>query len=618
VTAPEDLLKISELARRSGVSVGTIRFYIREGLLPRPTVKTSRNMAYYDESFVSRIRLVRRLQEERRLPLSMIRSIVSGGDEDHDAVPSLVELEAKAAAALEAEEHGEEIGERELIERTGITRDDLDELRALELITTRGTARAPRYAAVDVAIVEAIARARALGLTRELFPTRPLRIARDGLARCNLIARTLLGEEERSFIFQRYLEHVIPEDTARSRFARATSAQETPEDSLVAIRHGFTNAIEVCDALLRQDRVSFRTFYAVLGIVQREVARNSFFNPIRALEFRPEFDRLKSPEVFELVQSVPGDEAHRLVALAILSLFRILRYLSLIDAITNSGHPTRALLVLAALRSDGRALTSHLRRHAGALLSEGYERELFSIGARGLTNKYEALLAEGHRLLGIKGALEGIAAKLRLELRRAFERELPSVEAPTSKTELEGRLRTVTQALRPAVQSTILFLCKALGARLDVHFVFDDLAAKREVGERLRRDVWMFAQIVRGFAAKAAVVRTTPEKSDRWASVEGFRFVKEFLAYFRAMGYPLLRANDYPRFDQFIAAMNSLEETDLLDPSRLQNAVAECEAFYTFLVEVFESIGRREELAGTPFDRRAAAEALRLYLGEIR
>jgi hypothetical protein len=446
----------------------------------------------------------------------------------------------------------------------------------------------------------------------------PLRIARDGLARCNTIARTLLGEEERSFIFQRYLEHVIPEDATRSRFTRATSAQETPEDSLVALRHAFTHATEVCDALLRQDRVSFRTFYAVLGLVQREVARNSFFNPIRALEFRPEFDRLKSPEVFELVQSVQGDEAHRLVALAILTLFRILRYLSLVDAITSTGHPTRALLVLAALRSDGRALTTHLRRQAGILLADGYERELFSVSSRALVSRYETLLAEGHRLLGIKGALEGIAAKLRLELRRAFERELPTVETPATKSELDPRLRAATEALRPAVQSTILFLCKALGARLDVHFVFDDLAAKRDIGERLRRDVWMFAQIVRGFAAKAAVVRTTPEKSDRWASVEGFRFVKEFLAYFRAMGYPLLRANDYPRFDQFIAAMASLEETDLLDPTRLQTAMSECEAFYTFLVDVFESIGRREELAGTPFDRRAAAESLRLYLGEIR
>src|SRR5207249_1209140 len=125
---------------------------------------------------------------------------------------------------------------------------------------------------------------------------------------------------------------------------------------------------------------------------------------------------------------------------------------------------------------------------------------------------------------------------------------------------------------------------------------------------------WMFAQIVRGFAAKAAVVRT-PEKSDRWAGVESFRFVKEFLSYFRAMGYPLLRSADYPRVDQFMAAMCALEEADLLDPQHFGNAVQECEAFHAFLMTVFESISRRDELSGTPFDKRAAAEALRMYLG---
>jgi len=445
----------------------------------------------------------------------------------------------------------------------------------------------------------------------------PLRIARDAIARCNHIARVLLGEEERAFVFQRYLEHVIPEDTARSRFVRATASQETPEDSLVALRHAFTHLTELADALSKQERVSFRTFYSMLSLLQREVARNSFFNPIRALEFRPEFDRLKSPEVFALVQSVPGDEAHRLVALSILSLFRILRYLSLVDAVAQSSQPARAFLVLAALRSDARALTSHLRTHAGPLLADGFEREVFSITSRGLSGRYESMLAEGHRLLGIKGALEGIAAKLRLELRRTFDRELPSIDVLPPRHELELQLHHASESLRPAIQSTILFLCKALGARLDVHFVFDDLAAKREVGERLRRDVWMFAQIVRGFAAKAAVAKA-PEKADRWASLEGFRFVQEFLAYFRAMGYPLLRANDYPRFDQFIAAMSSLQETDLLETNRLANATKECEAFYAFLMDLFESIGKREELAGTPFDRRAAAEALRLYLGDVR
>ena len=43
------LLKISELAERSGVSAGTIRHYLREGLLGggEGIVRTSRNMAYY-------------------------------------------------------------------------------------------------------------------------------------------------------------------------------------------------------------------------------------------------------------------------------------------------------------------------------------------------------------------------------------------------------------------------------------------------------------------------------------------------------------------------------------------------------------------------------------------
>jgi hypothetical protein len=445
----------------------------------------------------------------------------------------------------------------------------------------------------------------------------PLKIAREGIARVNALARTLLGEEERAFVFQRYLEHVIPEDTQRTRFVRASQSQETPEDSLVAIRHAFTNLLELAGALASQERVSFRSFYALLAVAQREIARNSFFNPIKALEFRPEFDRIKSSDVFSLVQSVPGDEAHRLVALCILSLFRMLRYLALVDTLADGPSPQRAFLVLAALRSDARALTTHLRRHAGPNLAEGYERELFAVSARGLGNRFESLLAEGHRLLGIKGALEGISAKLRLELRRAFERELPAVEAPTPSGELRKQLHAVTESLRPSLQSTILFLCKALGARLDVHFVFDELAAKREVGERLRRDVWMFAQIVRGFAAKAAVVRT-PEKADRWTAVDSFRFVKEFLAYFRAMGYPLLRANDYPRVDQFIDAISGLDEADLLEQGRMQAAVREAEAFYGFLMDLFDAIGKREELAGTPFDRRAAAEALRLYLGDVR
>jgi len=63
-------------------------------------------------------------------------------------------------------------------------------------------------------------------------------------------------------------------------------------------------------------------------------------------------------------------------------------------------------------------------------------------------------------------------------------------------------------------------------------------------------------------------------------------------------------------------AMGHLQDTDLLDPTRLENAIDECIAFHGYLQQLFEEISKRNVLAGVLFDRRAAAAALRLYLGE--
>jgi hypothetical protein len=78
----------------------------------------------------------------------------------------------------------------------------------------------------------------------------------------------------------------------------------------------------------------------------------------------------------------------------------------------------------------------------------------------------------------------------------------------------------------------------------------------------------------------------------------------------------LLRAADYPRFDAFMSAMAGLEDTDLVDPARIEAAIDECVAFNGFLLQLFEDISKRDELSGVAFDRRAAAASLRLYLGD--
>src|SRR4029077_3335387 len=83
-----ELLRMGELAEASGVPAPTIKHYLREGLLPEG-VKTSRNMAYYPHEFVDRIRLIKRLQEERFMPLKAIKGVLGEGTDRAEALLAL-------------------------------------------------------------------------------------------------------------------------------------------------------------------------------------------------------------------------------------------------------------------------------------------------------------------------------------------------------------------------------------------------------------------------------------------------------------------------------------------------------------------------------------------------
>lgn len=74
-------LRMKDLCDATGLGRQAIHFYIREGLLPEGQ-KTGRNMAYYSESHLERLRLIRRLQDEQFLPLKAIRAVLSAYEDD--------------------------------------------------------------------------------------------------------------------------------------------------------------------------------------------------------------------------------------------------------------------------------------------------------------------------------------------------------------------------------------------------------------------------------------------------------------------------------------------------------------------------------------------------------
>ncbi len=69
-------MRISDLSRESGVPIPTVKFYLREGLLP-PGQRTARNQATYDERHLGRLHLVRTLAEVGGLSLESIRRVLN-------------------------------------------------------------------------------------------------------------------------------------------------------------------------------------------------------------------------------------------------------------------------------------------------------------------------------------------------------------------------------------------------------------------------------------------------------------------------------------------------------------------------------------------------------------
>jgi len=158
------LLKMSELAERTGVSAGTIRYYLREGLLGEgeEIVRTSRNMAYYPPEYVQRIALIKRLQEKRFMPLRVIKGTL---EDDPDRVHALIELEDRILErALASAEQSRRVSLKTVRERYEIPRNVLDRLAEIGVLTpTRGG-----YDQDDVKIIEAIASFRAGGYEEAL------------------------------------------------------------------------------------------------------------------------------------------------------------------------------------------------------------------------------------------------------------------------------------------------------------------------------------------------------------------------------------------------------------------------------------------------------------------
>ena len=188
--AQEPYLRIGELSARAGVSVATIKYYIREGLLPPPSVKTGRTMGYYDHAYLERLRLIRQLRDDHFLPLRVIKAILLERSGDPlpageaaalaRVAPSLMRTIAGAGAS---------VSRVEVLAASGLTADELALLEELGLV---GEADG-RFTDADRDLMVTLREMEAAGLGRERFPL-------EGLGHYVELLGELARREVRRFI----------------------------------------------------------------------------------------------------------------------------------------------------------------------------------------------------------------------------------------------------------------------------------------------------------------------------------------------------------------------------------------------------------------------------------
>ena len=212
--AAEPKYRMRELCELSGLPRQAIHFYIQQGLLPEGE-KTGRNMAYYSALHVERLKIIRKLQQERFLPLKAIRAVFSEGDQTYTGEQRQLLAEVKQHLQATLAVHGPRSTTpvKPLLKQNKVTATDFAQMQDAGLIAVgQGPTKQPVIAEEDAWIVETWGQLRAIGFSEALgFSPRDLLVFEEAMASLFLHETALITERLQG----------LPADEAAHMVARA-------------------------------------------------------------------------------------------------------------------------------------------------------------------------------------------------------------------------------------------------------------------------------------------------------------------------------------------------------------------------------------------------------------
>ena len=393
----------------------------------------------------------------------------------------------------------------------------------------------------------------------------------DAIQQALRIARQLLAPgDDQKLVFRKYIETQLADDRVRRELLEEELEQDTPQESLFVLRQALDSLRTVMEHLALLPGTSLTLFTEVGNLALREIVLSRFFRPFRPLEFRSEYDRIRSVRLLEVLATL-GEPDRSLFSVALLGLFRLLHYLSYVGSASEASSPRRTRVLFLLVRSEAMSLASYLRG--------------------------EVAVKAGQR------PLKAMALRAARDLGQATERLLREPGPRADATVLVE----VAQGFTSVLREQLVTLADALGAGVGRgEGAYEQLVSPERMAERLREELWLLAHLCRG--AETAL------RQDELARAEQhLEALRRYLPDFYDVGFQLLRYMDHEAFDRFSALLLELPWPPE-GPGTRRRLAEDLRHFSNILERTFSSVSQRLQLRTLSFDRGRADARLAHYL----
>ena len=418
-----------------------------------------------------------------------------------------------------------------------------------------------------------------------------LAIAQQGFSRVIELSRRFLEANEKSYYqFRYYVESELLGDLARSQMLERSLVQKSPEESLMLLYASFLGLRHLALELLKLKEVAYPLFFHFGALTTRAIVQNKFFNPIKGIWFRPEYDRVPNQLVSRAVRGLLSSELRRKVSLVILSFYRLLHYLDFIDPRAEELESLKpSLIIFALLNSEAR----HLIRY----LENEFKRELS--GSRERIAREFAQLAD---MLGFQ---------LGMELKKIRYSELAGASKETQLDRLKTGVENSKGILVNFLQQSIVQLTQTLMPEVKGEEIFPDFISKKEQSIKLREDLAVLHSLMNKF-------EEITETTEAGASPQTFKkyliLQQEYVKYMKENTVPMIRYGDLVEFRRYFKKLFSLKPSDLDQSEKLEEFKMESKFFKIFLETTLGQINQRAELQNFPLDQKRVEARLKDFI----